>query len=100
MSQYYLAFRYNGLIAIMNKTMKDLQLALRGRIVMTEELEKVSAALFDNQVLRWRSTRVNARASPASATNFAHHMLPTRIFGCCGRKLYVPLFILSPVITV
>ncbi|CDI82021.1 hypothetical protein EAH_00024830 [Eimeria acervulina] len=50
------AIRYNGLIAIMNKTMKDLQLALRGRIVMTEELEKVSAALFDNQVLRWRST--------------------------------------------
>ncbi|CDI85223.1 hypothetical protein EPH_0053350 [Eimeria praecox] len=40
---------YNGLLIIMKKTMKDLQLAIRGRIVMTEELEKVSAALFDNQ---------------------------------------------------
>lgn len=30
--------------------MEDLLLAIRGRIVMTEDLEKISAALFDNQV--------------------------------------------------
>ncbi|CDJ34396.1 uncharacterized protein EMH_0001030 [Eimeria mitis] len=51
------AIRYNGLLAIMNKTMKDLQLAIKGRIVMTEELEKISAALFDNQVPKVWSDR-------------------------------------------
>ncbi|KAL8275068.1 hypothetical protein Esti_000947 [Eimeria stiedai] len=42
--------RYNGLLTTMQKTLKDLCLAIRGRIVMTEDLEKISAALFDNQV--------------------------------------------------
>lgn len=46
----YMTPRYNGLLAIINKTIKDLRLAIRGQIVMTEELEKVAAALFDNQV--------------------------------------------------
>lgn len=46
----YVTPRYNGLLAIINKTIKDLRLAIRGQIVMTEELEKIAAALFDNQV--------------------------------------------------
>lgn len=63
-----MAFRYNGLLTVMNKTIKDLQLAIRGRIVMTEELEKISAALFDNQVLRWHTTVSNMRLSHAMGT--------------------------------
>ncbi|OEH74384.1 dynein heavy chain related protein [Cyclospora cayetanensis] len=43
------SIRYNGLLAVINKTMNDLRLALKGRIVMTEELEMVSEALFNNQ---------------------------------------------------
>ncbi|CDJ66341.1 Dynein heavy chain 3, axonemal, related [Eimeria necatrix] len=51
------SIRYNGLLAIINKTIKDLRLAIRGQIVMTEELEKIAAALFDNQVPKVWSDR-------------------------------------------
>ncbi|KAL8439659.1 hypothetical protein Efla_004567 [Eimeria flavescens] len=41
--------RYNNLLAVLQTTMKDLCLAIKGHIAMTYELEKISAALFDNQ---------------------------------------------------
>ncbi|CBZ56170.1 Dynein heavy chain 1, axonemal, related [Neospora caninum Liverpool] len=44
------AIRYNGLLRVMKKSIVQLQMALKGRIVMTEELDKVADALFDNQV--------------------------------------------------
>ena len=42
--------RYNKLLAIMETTLIDIQKALKGRIVMTDELEAMSNSLFDNQV--------------------------------------------------
>ncbi|KYK63964.1 putative dynein heavy chain 2 [Toxoplasma gondii TgCatPRC2] len=44
------AIRYNGLLRVMKKSIVQLRMALKGRIVMTEELDKVADALFDNQV--------------------------------------------------
>jgi dynein heavy chain len=42
--------RYQGLIAVMIDTLMNLQKALIGRIVMSEELQNMANSLFDNQV--------------------------------------------------
>ena len=42
--------RYNTLLAIMRKHIKTLKKALSGRIVMSEEMEKISISLYNNQV--------------------------------------------------
>jgi dynein heavy chain len=42
--------RYNGLLAEMAVSLKAVQKALIGEIVMSEDLEKMSDAIFDNRV--------------------------------------------------
>jgi dynein heavy chain len=42
--------RYNVLIETMNITIKNLKMALLGKIVMSEEMEKMAASLSINQV--------------------------------------------------
>jgi len=42
--------RYNTLLVMMGEMLKNVQKALVGEVVMSEELEKMSVALFDNQV--------------------------------------------------
>jgi dynein heavy chain len=42
--------RYNNLLADMALTLVQVQKALVGEVVMSEELEKMSSAIFDNQV--------------------------------------------------
>ncbi|OXB71581.1 UNVERIFIED_CONTAM: hypothetical protein H355_004176 [Colinus virginianus] len=50
-------YRYNGLLRIMRKTMGDLRMAIRGQVLMTEELEGVASSIFDNVVI-WSSRSV------------------------------------------
>lgn len=42
--------RYNRLIEIMKSSLFDLKKALKGLVVMSEDLEKLSNSIFDNQV--------------------------------------------------
>lgn len=42
--------RYNGLLAVMKVTLAQVQRAVVGEIVMTEDLEAISSAVFNNQV--------------------------------------------------
>ena len=42
--------RYNRLLEIMQETLKNAKKALKGLIVMSEDLEKMTNALFDQQV--------------------------------------------------
>eukprot|EP00741_Cyanophora_paradoxa_P002452 tig00000076_g2377.t1 len=42
--------RYNRLLVVMKKSLKDFSAALKGLVVMSEALEKMGNALFDNQV--------------------------------------------------
>lgn len=42
--------RYNVLISTMKKSIKNLKKALTGKIVMSEEMEKMAGSLFINQV--------------------------------------------------
>lgn len=42
--------RYNGLLAVMEKSLKETVKALKGLVVMSPELEAVSSAMYDNQV--------------------------------------------------
>jgi dynein heavy chain len=42
--------RYNKLLILMAKYLKDVQKALRGEVVMSEELDKMATSLFNNQV--------------------------------------------------
>jgi len=42
--------RYNGLLAMMKSTLGEVQRALVGEIVMTEELEQISNCMFNNTV--------------------------------------------------
>ena len=44
------ARRYNGLLAVMKKSLQETMKALRGLVVMSPELEAVSSAVFDNRV--------------------------------------------------
>lgn len=40
--------RYNNLLKVMMELLKNLQLALVGEVVMSEELEKMSNSIYDN----------------------------------------------------
>jgi len=42
--------RYNKLIILMKGMLVNVQKALRGEVVMSDDLEKMSNSLFDNQV--------------------------------------------------
>jgi dynein heavy chain len=42
--------RYNALLALMAVMLKDVQKALKGEVVMSEELEVLANSLFNNQV--------------------------------------------------
>ncbi|CAF0758924.1 unnamed protein product [Brachionus calyciflorus] len=42
--------RYNKLLAVIHKTLQDLLKALKGLVVMSQELEEMSNSLFNNQV--------------------------------------------------
>jgi len=42
--------RYNRLLKIMADNLKNLQRAVKGEVVMSEDLEKVANSMFDNQV--------------------------------------------------
>ena len=42
--------RYNNLIVVMRRTLQESLKALKGLVVMTDELEAVASSIFDNQV--------------------------------------------------
>lgn len=42
--------RYNRLLVIMHKQLKEVQKALKGEVVMSEDLEKLATSMFNNQV--------------------------------------------------
>lgn len=42
--------RYNRLISVMQTTLVNVKKALKGQIVMSEEMEKLANSLYDNQV--------------------------------------------------
>lgn len=42
--------RYNGLLELMKSSLVLVQRALKGEVVMSEELDKMSSCIFDNQV--------------------------------------------------
>ena len=63
--------RYNVLIATMKKTIKTLKMALLGKIVMSEEMEKMAASLFINQVpLIWSKVFLSLKPLSSWTTDF------------------------------
>lgn len=42
--------RYNRLLKVMKESLINLQKGLKGLVVLSEELEKISNSLYDNQV--------------------------------------------------
>lgn len=42
--------RYNRLIEVMRTSLFNLKKALKGQVVMSEDLEKLSNSIYDNQV--------------------------------------------------
>lgn len=42
--------RYNRLLKVMQESLVNLQKGLKGLVVLSEELEKISNSLYDNQV--------------------------------------------------
>ena len=42
--------RYNRLIQVMKSTLANLKKALKGLVVMSEDLEKLANSIYDNQV--------------------------------------------------
>lgn len=42
--------RYNKLLVLMDRQLKEVQKALLGEVVMSEELDNVATSLFNNQV--------------------------------------------------
>jgi dynein heavy chain len=42
--------RYNRLLVVMARMLRDVQKALKGEVVMSEELELLATSLFNNQV--------------------------------------------------
>lgn len=44
------AIRYNGLLNVIKRTLQDLLNALKGLVVMSEQLETVSNSLYNNRI--------------------------------------------------
>jgi dynein heavy chain len=42
--------RYNKLLVLMARQLKEVQKALLGEVVMSEELDNIATSLFNNQV--------------------------------------------------
>jgi hypothetical protein len=42
--------RYNGLLSVMERSLKECIKALKGLVVMSPELERVAYSMYDNQV--------------------------------------------------
>jgi dynein heavy chain len=40
--------RYNRLLVVMAKMLKDVQKALKGEVVMSEDLDKLASSMFNN----------------------------------------------------
>jgi dynein heavy chain len=52
--------RYNKLLTLVDSTLKDLQLALRGEIVMSQELEDMALSMFNNVIpAQWADQQVS-----------------------------------------
>lgn len=50
------AKRYNSLLEIVQSTLEDLLKALRGLVVMSEQLEMIAISLFNNKIpADWQS---------------------------------------------
>jgi dynein heavy chain len=63
--------RYNVLIATMNKTIKNLKMALLGKIVMSEEMEKMAQSLYINQVpLIWSKVFLSLKPLSSWTSDF------------------------------
>jgi dynein heavy chain len=43
-------FRYNKLIAVVNSSLKDIEKALKGLILMSKELEECTISLQNNKI--------------------------------------------------
>jgi len=61
------AIRYNRLLQTMRSTLKDLMRALKGEMVMTEELESMADSLFTNTVPELWSTVAYPSLMPLAA---------------------------------
>lgn len=46
----FFEYRYNKLLSVIHRTLQDLLKALKGLVVMSQELEEMSNSLFNNQV--------------------------------------------------
>ena len=63
--------RYNVLIKTMISTIKNLKLGLSGKIVLSEEMEKMAASLFVNQVpLIWSKVFLSLKPLSSWTTDF------------------------------
>lgn len=63
--------RYNVLVSTMKKTIKNLKMALLGKIVMSEEMEKMAASLFVNQVPQiWSKVFLSLKPLSSWTTDF------------------------------
>jgi len=58
--------RYNKLLSVMHKSLKDLQLALKGIVVMSGELEAMADSLFNNFVPEMWASRAFPSLKPLS----------------------------------
>jgi len=59
--------RFNALIATLNKSLQDLLKALKGLVVMSEELDNVATSLFNNQVPAAWAAKAYPSLKPLSA---------------------------------
>lgn len=53
--------RYNRLLRVISSSLRDLQKALKGLVVMSQQLEDMSNSLFNNQVPTMWAAKVSSR---------------------------------------
>ncbi|KAK9870895.1 hypothetical protein WA026_009851 [Henosepilachna vigintioctopunctata] len=61
------AIRYNKLLSVISSTLKDLLKALKGLVVMSEALEKMSRSLFSNMVPEMWTSKAYPSLKPLAA---------------------------------
>ena len=53
--------RYNKLLTVINSTLQDLRKALKGLVVMSQELETMANSLYNNSVPQLWASKVRRR---------------------------------------
>lgn len=89
------AIRYNKLLTVIQSSLNDLLKALKGLVVMSEALEKMTLSLFSNMVPVLWASKAYPSLKPLGIQNKTHIFSKSRKVGICSFTVMIYLQLLG-----